>query len=169
MVCMNGFGAYCPCFICIHIVCCICMYVATYAFTKCVLSVNVLCVLLCVLRTFTRCASFASPPPSPSSLVRVTRFRHQVSVLRDQSAGQREFGFNNGGTLSIRVRRTHLLQDGLDLLKNVRPRWTVTGCFRADEGRGMCVHVFVWRSGTCSVTVVWCVMSRCVTHCVVVT
>ena len=47
------------------------------------------------------------------------RFRHQVSVLRDNMVSAREFG-SSSSTLSVRVRRSNLLQDGLDLLKNVR-------------------------------------------------
>ena len=84
-----------------------------------VLSAHLLCGLC--MHYITSAVYYSVPPPTPTPCV--TRFRHQVSVLRDQSAGQREFGFNNGGTLSIRVRRSHLLQDGLDLLKNVRTHW----------------------------------------------
>jgi E3 ubiquitin-protein ligase EDD1 len=49
---------------------------------------------------------------------RMARFRHQVSVLRDNMVSAREFG-SSSSTLSVRVRRSNLLQDGLDLLKNM--------------------------------------------------
>ena len=97
------------------------------------------------------------PPPSTPTPC-VTRFRHQVSVLRDQSAGQREFGFNNGGTLSIRVRRSHLLQDGLDLLKNVRPHCGIfSGWLRGWE-EGLCMNVCMSRAGAGCVITVWSVI-----------